>query len=102
MAMNQDMKSIHRRQTTTWRTLLAAELVLRAAGLGLIGSCSLLARLIVRDIHQTVVETATEFLLSGLAVFCLTRRPGVAAFRSSPVPADADPASCAPALTKLK
>jgi hypothetical protein len=70
--MNQDLKSVTIGKLRRGERCWPAELVLRAAGFGLIGLCALLARIIVGDVHQTIVDTAPEFLLAALAFFCLT------------------------------
>jgi hypothetical protein len=49
-----------------------AEFVLRLGGLGLLGFCALLARLVVHHVQATVIDTPPEFVLSALAFCCLT------------------------------
>jgi hypothetical protein len=71
-AMNQVLKSTVigklRRGERHW----PAEIALRLIGFGLFGLCALLARIVIQDVHQTVIDTALEFLLAALAFFCLT------------------------------
>jgi hypothetical protein len=66
------MKSIITGKLRRGERCWPAEFVLRATGLGLLGLCALLARIVISDVHRTVVDTAPEFLLAALAFFCLT------------------------------